>query len=77
MLRNQVHTNGKGAKKNPLVKNNIVYFIKYHDVVDDDQITLSANFFTRELSVPCGTLVCVWETFRLRRLCRLRILFSV
>ena len=29
------------------------------------------------LSVPCGTLVCVWETFRLRRLCRLRILFSL
>ena len=26
------------------------------------------------LSVPCGTLVCVWETFRLRRL---RILFSL
>ena len=51
MLRNQVHTNGKGAKKNPLVKNNIVYFIKYHDVVDDDQIILSANFFTREFSL--------------------------
>ena len=26
------------------------------------------------LSVPCGTLVCVWETVRLRRL---RILFSL
>ena len=29
------------------------------------------------LSVPQGTLVCVWETFRLRRLHRLRILFSL
>ena len=33
-----------------------------------------------ELSVPQGTLVCVWESFwlrRLRRLRRLRILFSL
>ena len=29
------------------------------------------------LSVPQGTLVCVWESFRLRRLRRLRILFSL
>ena len=37
----------------------------------------SSHNTSEELSVPCGTLVCVWETFRLRRLRRLRILFSL
>ena len=35
--------------------------------VKQSKIVISGNL----LSVPCGTLVCVWES------CRLRILFSL
>ena len=35
---------------------------------------LKAMILAKSLSVPQGTLVCVWESFRLRRL---RILFSL
>ena len=39
--------------------------------------TLCGTYLLHVLSVPQGTLVCVWESFRLRRLRRLRILFSL
>ena len=38
------------------------------------QVRNIPQFISWYLSVPQGTLVCVWETFRLRRL---RILFSL
>ena len=69
---------GKPSHRKSLARNLLVWSdLTFGPLLQGQMRTAKLKGAYNSLSVPQGTLVCVWEGFRLRRLRRLRILFSL
>ena len=69
---------GKPSHRKSLARNLLVWSdLTFGPLLQGQMRTAKLKSAYSSLSVPQGMLVCVWESFRLRRLRRLRILFSL